>query len=62
MSIIHADVKMQGEITHARFKITKMDSVENVEECLLVTFCDYGQTILLINLLLASFQTVTFVK
>ena len=44
MSIIHANVK----IKHTRFKINKMDDIENgEEERLLATSCNYGQTILL---------------
>ena len=62
MSIIHANVNLQRHIKHARSKITKMDDVENVEERLLATSRDDGQTILFIKSLVAFFQTATFVK
>ena len=39
-----------------------MDATENVEESLLETFCDCGQTILLIKWSVAFFPTATFVK
>ena len=44
MSIIHAHVyELAKKIKLARFKINKMDALENYEECLilvLVTSCD----------------------
>ena len=43
MSIIRANLSVQRKIKLARFEVTKMDAVENEEECLLATSCDYGQ-------------------
>ena len=54
--------QLQRKIKHARFKITKMDDIEKWEEYLLATSCDDGESILLIQLLVAFFPTATFVK
>ena len=60
MSIIHANVNLQKKIKHTRFIITKMDDkchdIENREERLLATSCDYGQTILLTKILVDFLQ------
>ena len=37
MSIIDAKVNLQRKILHSPFTITKMDAIENEEECLQVT-------------------------
>ena len=47
---------------NARLKITKMDAVENGEECLLATSYDYGQTILIIQLSVALFTMAALIK